>query len=408
MKIIGLKAENIKGLKAVDLTPEGDFVEISGKNGAGKSSVLDAIWLALGGKDAAKDVTKALRNGTDSGFVDLDLGSLKVRRTFSENGTTKLTVKAIHDGIESTVGAGQTTLDALRAVALDPAGFISLSPREQRDALLKVIDLGIDLDEWAAERKQIFEDRTDIGRQAKTLGAAPEVDEALPEVEQSASEIIERLREVEAKNRARAAAEQELQQWAEEIDRTTQAISELTQRLEKQTKAHAAAQDELNALPDLQPTVDLETQLSTVEETNAKIRANQNARAVAQRLAALNAEYANKTKALEAHDQKKIDALTNANISLDGLSIGEDGITYDGVPFQDLNSGAQIEVAFWILAELNPRLRIVQIRHGSLLDDDAFEKIKTLAAENDFQIWIETVGTGSENAIIIEAGEVAA
>ena len=83
----------------------------------------------------------------------------------------------------------------------------------------------------------------------------------------------------------------------------------------------------------------------------------------------LTAEYADLTKAIDAHDRKKIDALADAQIALEGLSITEDGITYDGVPFGDLNSGAQIEVAFWILAELNPRLRIVQIRHGSLLDE---------------------------------------
>ena len=53
MKIIEFRAERFKRLSAVDITPEGNTVIISGKNGQGKSSVLDAIWLALGGGAAA-------------------------------------------------------------------------------------------------------------------------------------------------------------------------------------------------------------------------------------------------------------------------------------------------------------------------------------------------------------------
>lgn len=55
MKIIEFRAERFKRLTAVDITPAGNTVIISGKNGQGKSSVLDAIWLALGGGAAAKD-----------------------------------------------------------------------------------------------------------------------------------------------------------------------------------------------------------------------------------------------------------------------------------------------------------------------------------------------------------------
>ena len=39
MKIIELQAENVKRLRAVTISPEGHIVEISGRNGQGKSSV---------------------------------------------------------------------------------------------------------------------------------------------------------------------------------------------------------------------------------------------------------------------------------------------------------------------------------------------------------------------------------
>ena len=49
MKIIALQAENLKRLVAVDIRPDGNLVQITGKNGAGKTSVLDAIWWCLAG-----------------------------------------------------------------------------------------------------------------------------------------------------------------------------------------------------------------------------------------------------------------------------------------------------------------------------------------------------------------------
>ncbi|MDE2470486.1 MAG: AAA family ATPase, partial [Bradyrhizobium sp.] len=61
MKIIRLESENIKGLRAVEVEPDGNVVIIGGKNGAGKSSVLDSMWYALGGKDALP--SKPIRNG---------------------------------------------------------------------------------------------------------------------------------------------------------------------------------------------------------------------------------------------------------------------------------------------------------------------------------------------------------
>lgn len=54
MKIVSLTAENVKKLTVVEITPAGNLVQITGKNGQGKSSVLDAIWWALAGRITLK------------------------------------------------------------------------------------------------------------------------------------------------------------------------------------------------------------------------------------------------------------------------------------------------------------------------------------------------------------------
>ena len=47
MKILTLTAENFMRLAAVEITPDGNMVQITGRNGMGKSSVLNAIWAAI-------------------------------------------------------------------------------------------------------------------------------------------------------------------------------------------------------------------------------------------------------------------------------------------------------------------------------------------------------------------------
>lgn len=417
MKIIELRAENVKGLVAIDITPDGDLVEIAGKNGAGKSSVLDAIWLALGGKEAGKDITAALRNGQDKGFVELTLDNgLIVHRGWSRNAedvvTTSLKVVRDKDGIKSSVGSPQTTLDALRAITLDPEGFLRLTPRQQRESLLDLLDLGIDLDEWARQRNKIFADRTEYGRQAKALGD-PVVDDNLPDLTQSAQDFIERIRAAEAKNREAEDAQEAYEEATREEARLEEVVQDLRHRLkEAQSDLSAASQRKESKLKaaqsytkvDVSP---LEAELGGVEELNQKISANNTARTTLARKQALETEYAKATKKLEMLDAKKSAALAEAKVPLDGLSISEDGVTFQGVPLGDVNTADQIKVVLHVIAALNPRLRIIQIRQGSLLDEDSLSAVREFATDKDFQIWVEVVGNGSEDAINIIAGEVA-
>lgn len=63
MKILELRSENFKRLKALEIRPDGSLVTIAGRNGAGKTSVLDSIYAALAGKAAAPAVP--IRKGAE-------------------------------------------------------------------------------------------------------------------------------------------------------------------------------------------------------------------------------------------------------------------------------------------------------------------------------------------------------
>jgi hypothetical protein len=55
----------------------------------------------------------------------------------------------------------------------------------------------------------------------------------------------------------------------------------------------------------------------------------------------------------------------------------------------------------------NPTVRVILIRDGSLLDEDNMSVIEEMAGDNDFQLWVECVGTDEGTGVYIEDGEVA-
>src|SRR4030042_1948495 len=52
MKILELSIRNLRKIEAIDISPTGNVIKIEGPNNQGKSTVLDSIFLTLGGKIA--------------------------------------------------------------------------------------------------------------------------------------------------------------------------------------------------------------------------------------------------------------------------------------------------------------------------------------------------------------------
>ncbi len=404
MKIIELRAENIKRIKAVDITPDGTLQVVGGRNAQGKSSVLDAIWLALGGGKAGKETSRPIRDGEEKASVTLNLGELTVTRTWNQAGT-KLQVTSA-DG--ATFKSPQSMLDALVGqLSFDPLAFTRLSAREQRDALLELVELDVDLDKLDADRQSAYDRRTQIGRDGKAIGDVA-VDESLPEEEQSASALITEIREAQELARGYRQDESALEQ----LKTQAQELEEQIERLKRQRTAIIQEADELaGAIEEREPapdTAELEQQLATIEDTNAAIRANNDAKSRKSRKDQLRGQYDECTQEIEQLDKRKADALASAEFPVDGLAFDEHGVTYQGVPFSQASSAEQIKVSLAMAMALNPKLRVLRIMDGSLLDDEAMAAIREVVAEHDFQLWLERVGNADEGAVIIEDGEVAA
>lgn len=89
-----------------------------------------------------------------------------------------------------------------------------------------------------------------------------------------------------------------------------------------------------------------------------------------------------------------------------GLSLAEGRVLLNGVPFDQSSSAEQIRTSVAIAMAANPKLRIIRIKDGSLLDEDGLRLIAEQAKENDYQVWIERVDSSGKIGIVMEDGSV--
>ena len=408
MKIIKLSAENIKRLRAVEINPDGTLQIVTGKNAQGKSSVLDAIWLALGGGAASRDTPRPVRDGAETASVTLDLGDLLVTRTWdAEKGKTELVVRA-PDGAK--YAQPQTLLDQLVGkLSFDPLAFTRLSAKDQRQALLDL--LGLDFTAEDRERQRLYDERTDVGRQAHAYGDLPKLEKGAPTVEKSAAAILDGIGVAQSYH-------QRINQHRTNIEYGERRIADLERQLDEVQANIATAQailrDEraaLEACPEPPDMDALRAELAQVEDFNKLARENRRIAENREAQKALEEQYTRLGRAIAAIDNAKAAALAAAAMPVDGLGFDDSGVTFNGVPFQQASSAEQIRVSLAMAMALNPTLRVIRILDGSLLDKFSLAAIAEAAAEHDFQVFLEMVGDSDSAdgaAVVIEDGMVVA
>ena len=98
-------------------------------------------------------------------------------------------------------------------------------------------------------------------------------------------------------------------------------------------------------------------------------------------------------------------AIENAALPVAGLTFADDvGVKFGGVPFSQLSGAERLKVSLAMGIALNPSLRVLLIRDGSLLDEDNLKVVAEMAERHDMQVWIERVGKGEECSVVLEDG----
>ncbi len=292
-------------------------------------------------------------------------------------------------------------------LSFDPLAFTRLDARAQVKALTEVVDLDVDLNDIAAERQRVFDQRTEAGRDLKaakghadSLGA---IDPDVPAEEISSADLFAQMDAAQAAEREREAAMTRTQNARHRVDQLQAELSAARQELDAAVDAQAALGE---GDPDL--VARLREQRDTLDATNQAVRDNAARRAAQDAAKRLQDSVDDMTATIQELDRMRDEALAAATFPVDGLGFDADGVTFQGVPFSQASAAEQIKVSLGMAMALNPELRVIRILDGSLLDTESMDTIATMARDNDYQVWIERVEDTSSSAIVINDGTVEA
>lgn len=417
MRIVRLIAENIKKLKAVEITPTGDVVQVSGANGSGKTSVLDSIMWALAGTKHID--SKPVRDGAEKGLIELDLGDITVTRRLKAGGGSSLTVEA-KDGTE--FKSPQSMLDKyLGPLSFDPLEFSRMDAKQQLEQLRKLVKIEVDIDGLDFENRRDFEARTTVNRRVKELDArvgAIVIDPTCPtepvDVSTVAAEMevaIEHNRQVDREVEMRKARDVALNEITEDIERVDHQMAILTKQRQELTTSLTYQQEQKKNESPVMDKVDIASFRSLIangQTINARVAERKERDRLRGELAAAEGEATALTRRMDERAEQKRTAIAATKMPIDGLGIGEGEVTYRGLPFAQASSAEQLRVSVAIAMAANPDLRVLRIKDGSLLDEKSLAMIAEMATAEDFQVWIEVVDTSGKVGIVMEDGEVAA
>jgi hypothetical protein len=412
MKIIRFNAENVLKLKAVDITPDGNVVVISGKNAAGKSSVLNAIWLALGGGEASRAIKQPLRLGEPEGFVELDLGDMTVRREWSGD-QTKLKV-------ENKAGARypspQSMLDALIGrLSFDPVAFASMDDKKQVDTLRELT--GLDFTEHDRDFKAVYDERTFVNRQLKEAEAqlksktAPKGAELTmygpDEIKANLDEAYkthEHCNNLAIKHNGFLGLEEvalaDIKHYKAKLLEAEERLADLAVSI----SVTASTIEAMKPLPDIKQLTDM---LARVAEHNERVKEREAYRALQDRVSELAGQAARHTMKLQELDAVKEMTLAGTDMPIEGMSFEGDTVLYRGIPFKQCSAAEQLRVSLAMAMALNPELKVIRVLDASLLDSDNMAVIEKMATDHDYQVWLEVVADQAGMGVYIEDGAVA-
>jgi DNA repair exonuclease SbcCD ATPase subunit len=412
MKIAAIEITDFKRIKHITLNPDADraVVLIGGKNAQGKSSILDAITAAIGGKKESP--TRPVREGAEAARIELQLDNgLCITRTFDPDGKAYLTVTS-KEGAK--FASPQKVLDEMtRGRFLDPLAFLHLDASAQRKLILEVADKDRRIPELDLKYKAAFERRTEANREVKrtTLQLEP-LTERLKRPAPAMIDVSAIAAALETSIKSRGLLS-DIETRLKNLDTTLTDLYLQRERLnDKIATVHAEKLDfserlvvAREAVAQAGPSGNLHEQLASASALNREAAAYQQDEASAAALGAALGEAqdlaAKCELALVEIQKRKAKILADAQLG-NGITINDDGVMLNGLPLEQASGAEQLRVALDLAMAANPELRDIWIKDGALLDDDHRAALEQLAQNADVRLWVEVVGEQPGSVVIVD------
>ena len=431
MKIAHVRINSILGIAELEFAA-GKFNEISGRNGEGKTSVLEAIKAAV--QPAGHDAT-LLRKGDEKGEVVLVLDNgTEVRKRVTE-GSSPLTV------LDREGKKQQRPADVMKQLSdmlsVNPVDFLRAPKKDRVRVLLEAMPLELDaqrLEEISgvpvdAEdgihalavielvRKQVYDDRTGTNRAVKEKEVTiNQLSLALPDaVDGVTGNEIELRQQVETANTTKDAElarirdkldgikginqgkidaiRTEAQKKIDDIKATALAEVEAIQSAERDIEGKAGQQRELTIKRHSDAVTPINEQLAVITSNRSaqakREQALDTVRQLEEDLEGLKQDAERQSKALSGIEQYKKDLLEG--LPIPGVEVIDGEIYREGVVFDRLNTAQQVGIAVEIAKLRAGTLGVVCVDGLELLDKGAFEEFRDRCLESGLQLFVTRV-----------------
>lgn len=409
IKIASLTTENVKRVKSVHIEPSPNGLTIiGGNNNNGKTSILDSIAWALGGNKYRP--SKAQREGSVvPPTINLKLSNGLIVERKGKNSDLKVTDPTGNK-------AGQNLLDSfVEELAINLPKFINSSDKEKANTLLEIIGVGQQLYELECQEKEKYNMRRSIGQIAdqkeKFAKEQPFYPEA-PKTLVSITDLITQQQDILAKNgenqRKRDMTDQlhrQATQLMAEIERQENTLANLKEQYQSVLRDYDVAQRTSKQLQD-ESTEELEESIANIEAINIKVRANLDREKAEQDAAEYRTQYSSLTTEIESLRKQRMDLLQNADLPLDGLSVEDGELLYNGQRWDNMSGSQQLMVSTAIVRKLKPECGFVLIDKLEQMDMQTLNEFGEWLEQEGLQAIATRVSTGDECSIIIEDGYV--
>lgn len=434
MKITEVEVSNIQKITYARIFPDGTMTLIGGKNEQGKSSLLNSIAMAIGGKKLCPQ--KPIKAGEDYAEITVKLGGddsagigpCEVTRKFwaSKDGGYKTELSVVSDDGDPAPGQ-QGLLDGMLSTStFDPLSFSRMSSAEQVEVLRSIA--GLDFSSLDEEYNRVYADRrvenrrlADAESAAKSLkwndgvpGELVSTDSIMAEIDAAAKHnmAVSKIREesVAAKQAVNSAMElvsvsqSRIDGLKRELENAESNLARAQSRLDDARLASELAEKNASDATPI-PTDGLFRKVKDAERMNVAINQNKACEAARKRLREIQQSSDKMTERLKEIVAEKESRTKAAQMPVAGLGFGDGGVVLNGIPFQQLSKAQQWHISVAIGASLNPTLKTMLVHDGALLDDEHLSEIARIAETYGAQLFVERVGEGGECQVIMRDGE---